>query len=396
MRSSRRITWFIAASLILASLIVWKVVYARGRSSPDKLASDARMAIKRQLWPQAQQLLSRLAAERPLTSEDIGLRAQVELALGRTDAAIHLLRGIPDTDPDAAHARLIAGQIENSRHRARSAEALFHESLRLDPKLGLANRELIFLYAMQARRAELNAQYRALAELEPMDYDDVFLWTNSFENLWVNNTIKSHLEEYLAADPDDRLSRCALTGVLVRAGQFEQAEAVLVPLPDSDPDVRVLRARIALGRMRLHDVRSILDEGPADHVGLALLRGQFAVQMNDPITAASQFRVVLRLDPDNREALHGLSVVLNQLGDAKAASAAQEQADRWRHLTTLLQKSTTFNLRHDKILLRQVGEACEAVRQYPEARAWYRLALAQDPLDSTVQRSLFRLSVQSP
>ena len=216
MRSTRRIAWFMGASLILASMILWQVVYARGRTNPEKLAADAREAIKRQQWPRAEQLLNRLALERPFTSADIGLRAQVELAIGRADAAVDLLRGIPETDPDAAGARLVAGQIENARHRARGAEALFRESLRLDPKLAVARRELILLYAMQARRAELNAQYRALAELVPLEYDDVFLWTNSFENLWVNNTIKSPLEQCLAADPEDRLSRLALAGVHVR------------------------------------------------------------------------------------------------------------------------------------------------------------------------------------
>src|SRR5205823_9610593 len=107
-------------------------------------------------------------------------------------------------------ARLVAGQIEKTRDRARRMEALFLESLRLDPKLALARRELIFLYAMQARRSDVNSQFRALAELEPLEFDDAFLWMNSFEDLWVNGVIRSHLERFLAADPEDRLSRLAL------------------------------------------------------------------------------------------------------------------------------------------------------------------------------------------
>jgi tetratricopeptide (TPR) repeat protein len=252
------------------------------------------------------------------------------------------------------------------------------------------------LYAKQARRAELQAQYRALAELETLDYDDVLLWTSSFENLWVNNAIKSPLEECLAADPEDRMSRLALAGVLVRSNQFAEAESVLVPLPDSDPDARVWKARLALGRTRLDEVPSILEQGPADHVGLALLRGQFAVQVNELTEAARQFRIVLRQDRDNREALQGLSVVLKRLGDSKAASVAQEQADQWRHLTSLLRMSKTLNIRHYKSLLMQIGQACEILGQIPEARAWFRLALVQDPLDSAVQQALFRVRERSP
>jgi Flp pilus assembly protein TadD len=143
--------------------------------------------------------------------------------------------------------------------------------------------------------------------------------------------------------------------------------------------------------MHVDKVGAILEQGPTDHAGLALLRGQFAVQLNKFRVAARQFHIVLRIDPDNREALQGLSVVLKQLEDSRAASAVQEQADQWRHLTSLLQKSKTLNIRNDKSLLMEIGQACETVHQVPEARAWYRLALVQDPLDSAVQRALFRV-----
>ena len=276
----------------------------------------------------------------------MALRAELELGRGRDDRAVSLLAGIPETDPQAAGARLVAGQIEKVRDRARHMEALFLESLRLDPKLAQARRELILLYAMQARRADLNAQYRALAELEPLDYDDVFFWMNSFENRWINSLIRPQLERYLAADPEDRSSRLALAGVLVRYNELEGAEALLRPLPDADADARVLRVRIALGRMRLDEVRSLLDKGPREHVDLAVFRGHFAVRSKDPATAAREFRVALRLDPTNRDALEGLSVVLQQLGDGPGAASAQKRAAQWRHLTTFAPKIA--RLQHPK------------------------------------------------
>jgi tetratricopeptide (TPR) repeat protein len=363
---------------------------ARGRLDPSELAAETRLALKERHWDRAGALLARLAQRRPPTADDVVLRAELELGLGRPDRAIGLLTGIPESDPHAARARLVAGQIEKSRDRARGMEALFREALRLDPKLAAARRELIFLYGMQARRADLNAQYRALAELEALGYDDVFLWMNSFENRWINDLIRSHLERYLAADPGDRLSRLALAGVLVRYNDLEGAEALLLPLPESDPDARVLRARIALSRMRMDEVRSILDRGPTEHVDLALLRGQFAVALKDPAAAARQFRIALRLDPTCREALEGLSAMLKQLGDREGADSAQRQADLWRRLTSLLQKAHVHHIR-DKALFTQLGETCEALGQFPEARAWYRLALDQDPLDPDVQKSLYRV-----
>jgi hypothetical protein len=61
----------------------------------------------------------------------------------------------------------------------------------------------------------------------------------------------------------------------------------------------------------------------------------------------------------------------------------------------LLQKSKTFEIREDKVLLAQIGAACEDLGQLPEARAWYRLALIQDPLDTAIQKSLYRVRVDS-
>ena len=112
--------------------------------------------------------------------------------------------------------------------------------------------------------------------------------------------------------------------------------------------------------------------------------------------AAREFRVALGLDPTNREALEGLSAVLQQLGDGPGAASAQKRSAQWRHLTSLLQRSRVFRIRKDKTFLIQLGEACEALDQFPEARAWYRLALVEDPLDPAVQKSLYRVRDRSP
>jgi thioredoxin-like negative regulator of GroEL len=370
---------------------------ARGRPDPAELAAETRLALKDRRWSRAEALLARLAQQRPPTADDIVLRAELELGRDRVDQAVGLLTGIPETDSHAAGARLVAGQIEKSRDRARRMEALFRESLRLDTKLALACRELILLYAMQARRADLGAQYRALSAIEPLNYDDVLLWTASLEDIWINETIRTQLERYLAADPGDRPSRLALAGVLLRSNQLEGAEALLLRLPDSDPDARTLRARIALNRSRLDEVRSLLDGGPAEHVGLALLRGQLAVRMNDPPAAARQFRIALRLEPTNREAIQGLALVLKTLGRDDQAAAYQGQIERWRHLTAWLEKARDASKgRRDPALVRQLADACEGVGRPAEARAWYRLALDLDPLDAVAQQALYRLRDRSP
>jgi tetratricopeptide (TPR) repeat protein len=351
---------------------------------------------KRQL-SRAESLLAQLARRRPPTANDVRLRAELELRRGRLDLAVRPLAEIPETDPDAASARLRAGQIEKRRDRARRMEARFREALRLDPKLALAHRELILLYAMQARRADLNAQYRALSALEPLTCEDALFWTASLEDIWINETIQTQLDRYLAADPDDRSSRLALADLSARSNELDEAEAILHPLPETDPDAQAVRARLALRRMIADQVRSMLDRARTDHPGLALLRGELAIRVNDPPTAARQFRTALRLDPTNREALQGLSLVLQQLGQAGQAAHYRRRVQDWRALKDLLETAKDqHQSRTDQSFLRALGEACEKVGRPAEARAWYQLALALDPLDARVQQSLNRLRVLPP
>jgi tetratricopeptide (TPR) repeat protein len=386
-----RKTWVLAAGALLGLAIVLAVARGRNRLGADELAAATRTALKNKQWSRSETLLKQLSERRIPTGADIALRAELELGRGHVEEAVRLLTGIPDTDPAAAAARLVAGQIENSRDRARPAEALFLDALRLDPKLGPARRELIFLYGMQARRADVNAQFRALAQSDALDFDDVFLWTTTFEDLWINDSIRPHLERYLAADPEDRLSRLALAAVALRAGNPDESEALLRPLPDSDADARVLRARLALARSQPDQARGLVAHGPVEHVGLALLRAQIAALSNDPTAAARQFRIALRLDPANPQAIHGLPLVLKQLGDEKGAAAAQKQVEQWRNLANLLQRTKIADLRNDKDALAQLGEACAVLGQNAEARAWYRLALNLDPLDEAIQKSLYRV-----
>jgi hypothetical protein len=42
--------------------------------------------------------------------------------------------------------------------------------------------------------------------------------------------------------------------------------------------------------------------------------------------------------------------------------------------------------------MRELGAACAALELNELSRAWYRLAIAADPLDSQSQQALYRLS----
>jgi tetratricopeptide (TPR) repeat protein len=382
-------TFLACASLVLGLTVL--VVWRRSVSTPQQLAAAARRSLQAGRLSQAESLLKRVSERWKGSADFASVQAELDLARGRPDDAIDRLRSIPAVDPAAARARLVAGQIEKNRNRVRAAEALFLEALRVDPRLALARRELIVIYAMQARRAELNDQFRALAELEPLKFDDVLLWTASLEDIWINETIRADLERYLAADPDDRQSRLALGSVLLRSGDVDQAESILQPLPEHDAEARLLRARIALSRNDLAQVSRLLADGPAAHPGFAVGRGQLAARSNDPAGAASQFQIALEQDPANREAIQGLSLALAQLDRRDEADVYRKKGGLWRTLTGLLERARASSNQHDQGLYSQLGRTCEALGRTPEAAAWYRLALGLDPANAEAQQALYRL-----
>ncbi|MGC8642311.1 MAG: tetratricopeptide repeat protein [Isosphaeraceae bacterium] len=387
--------WVLALAIPALIAIVYAV---RAMEKPDceKLTEQVRLAVRQGQWAHAQQLLDQLRRQHPSQSRVEVLHAELDDARGLKDAAIARLRSIPATEPLAAHARTMAGQIEKGRHRARAAEELFLDALAVDPGLALARRELIWIYAMQGRRAELRAQYLALAQTKPPQFQDVFFWTLSLEDIWINETIREDLKRFLAADPDDRQSRLSLAAVLLGDSNLDESERILAPLSEANVDARIVWARLALGRMQLDRLRALVSEGPAEHAGLALLRGQLAIRTGDPAGAARQFQIALQTDATCHEAISGLALVYRQMGRTEEASQYRRRADQWRTLSDLLFKASNPDANTDLSLQKQLGETCEALHRPAEARAWFELALRLDPTDTSIQRSLYRLRQGSP
>jgi tetratricopeptide (TPR) repeat protein len=339
---------------------------------------------------QALALLNRRAAEVTPTALDWMLRARVAEAEGRPDEALAHLQHIPDSDPFAAQAWLKAGQIELARHRARAAEAAYRHALALNPDQIQSHRELAYLYAVQRRRAECDAQFRALDRLMPLDHTLAFAWSQNDCDLWDVPGARNVLIPFIAQDPADRDSRVALATGYARTNDLDQAEAALAPLPDSDPDARALRVQIAIDRGDLEAAERLLRDGPAGHARLDFFRGRLALHRNDPHRAADAFRSVLRQDPTDRDALDGLSVALRNLGDPKFREFQQAA---WRHdqlKRTIKESVTTIDT--DRRLFDKLGELCESLHLCRQARVWYRLAVGRDPLDTEAQQALARLN----
>jgi tetratricopeptide (TPR) repeat protein len=389
-RRARRLG-LIVSLIAMACAGVLVTVHGWPESDPDRLRQQALIDLRAGRFAEAAAALERLGRlDRP-TPADRMLRAQVSLALGRIPEALNDLRGVPDQDGMAARARFQEGQIERRRNRARAAAAAFLGALARDPKLIEARRELVYIYGMQMRRRELQAQFEALSELTPLTFEQVRLWCLTRMSDWDPREVKGVLESFVAADPEDRVSRLALADTYRRLARPDEAERTLAELPSSDPDARVIRIRMAQERGDDRTIESLLEAGPDDHAGLARFRGRWALGRRDIDAAIRYFRIVLDAEPTDRETLYNLATALVLTGDMASAKALKKTASDYDNLESLIEQVSQPSRHEDLAILRALGAAYEAFHRRAEARAWYRLALARDPLDPEVQKALFRL-----
>jgi tetratricopeptide (TPR) repeat protein len=244
---------------------------------------------------------------------------------------------------------------------------LLHD-VRLEPRLAQARRELVYIYGIQLRRAEPDAQFQALSELGPPDIQDVYLGSPTRGCTWDPAEALPRLGQFVQADPDDRWR-----------------------LPMSDPEARTLRVRLALDRGDLAAAEALLSEGPADHTGLALLRGRMAFLRHDGPAAVGHLRAAYAKAPDDRDVQFYLGQALRLAGDHEAAEPLLQLARKQDALAALVARAVSAAERANPTLPRRLGAACEAARRRREAVARYTLAISRDPLDRQAQEALYRL-----
>jgi tetratricopeptide (TPR) repeat protein len=392
------LAWFVATILIALVVGYWVIRTVR-REPPTNVDT---------VWQQAEEdflagrhdrvesALARLGRLRTPTPLDWFLRGQFALARKDVDQGLADLARVADEHYMAPQARLLAGQTELRRDRVHEAEKWFRAALALDPGLIQAHRELIYIYGMQLRRAELSAEFMALSKLTNLTFENVFHWCLLRNNSWEPGELVETLLRYVAADPGDRSSRLALAENYLRMGRPTDAADIIAVLPEDDPAAIVVRGRIALDRQEPDDAERLASRGSTSDPQVARLRGRLALSRREVKKAVEFFQIALASDSEDRETLFGLIASLELSGKSKSAEPFRQTARSIDQLSTLIQRAAMPDAQSDAQLMRQLGAACAALSRNAEARAWYKLAIARDPLDSESQRALYRLDDAGP
>jgi tetratricopeptide (TPR) repeat protein len=388
--------WLLGLTSVVLVVGYWGFRSLRpAASNPDALWTQAERDFMAGRYDRVDSALDRLRQLRQPTPLDWFLLAQLAMASKDDDQALNNLARVPDGHYMAAQARMLAGQTELRRDRVRRAEEFLLAAIKLDPRLVQAHRELIYIYGMQLRRTELGAQFMALSKLAELTFDNVFHWGLLRSNLWDPAEAVESLARYVAADRSDRSSRLALAENYGRMNRFDDAKSTLAPLRDDDPHKIELLARMALDHEGEDEAQRLLSLGKRDDPLLARLRGRLALARRDAKEALADFRIAYAADPENRDTIFGLIAALELSGDKEAALPFRDYAGRLDRLSSLIQRAAVPAARSDPDLMRQLGAACAALDRKGEARAWYKLALGFNVLDSESQQALFRLNEPS-
>jgi tetratricopeptide (TPR) repeat protein len=361
------------------------------QTNPGRVFLHADSLMKAGRYVEAGTACERLARLRPPTPVDRFLRAEIRIGLNQLDAASSELSKIPDDHPIAPLARLRTGQTELRQGRARLAEVAFLASLNLLPHAVQARKELVYIYNVQRRQLELDAQLTSLLDLNALDFQTTLHWTKTRHTAWNPTGDLLALEQFVAADPADRWSRLALAEALRRLDRLDQADAVLAVLPAADPEACAQRVHLLMARGDFASAESLLTEGPLDHAELARLRGQLALRRRDGIAALRQFQISLRTEPLDHVTLSGIGTALRMVGQAEEAQPYLDRARRHEDIWALVARAATAEGERDPKLPQQLGMACAAIGRAQEARAWLKLAIERDPLDTLSQQTLFDL-----
>lgn len=382
---------FGAGLFLLISIWLWPVLTTASRTN-DQITIEFDQALATKNLEQASRLADQY--QRQSNSKDHRLpmiQARLELANGQDSEALKKLESIPDQSPFASTARQLTGQLYLRANRLVPAEKAYLDAIRLDPKIVQSRRELIYIYAIQLRRRELRNIFLELSTISPMTFQNVFHWCLTRGNDWEPDEIVADMTKFLAADPQDKWSRIALARSLKRLVKLDEAEKALEPLAANDSDAIAIKAQIAMDRNDPEKARELLSKGPEDHFDLAVMRAQMALAEGDYNDSIRYFKTALKVDPDNRDAVVGLARALAGQGNKVEAKAWQEKATKLDKLASLIQEAAKPEAAGDSSLPRRLADGCESVGHFAEAKAWWGLIAARDPLNQEAQQALYRL-----
>jgi putative PEP-CTERM system TPR-repeat lipoprotein len=267
---------------------------------------------------------------------------------------------------------------------------------------------LASFYTLTDQPAKAERVLREAIAADPKDVQRYLLLSNFLEKQYGKEKAVAELERAVEAKPGLTQLKFLLVNLLLKSEQLDRAKTILGQVIDEqgvDPDG--LKARVTLAGLYLQDgkneeARSLIDEvldiNPGD-VQSHFLRGQYYLRIKKYPEAISDFRMVLKDNPDSGEALTFLASAYYLNGENELA------LESLLKVTELLPNDIGTRLRVAEIYTRmnRLDDALEhidyALMLDPESVSILRAraeVLAAQGLTDELEETLTRLEVVAP
>jgi tetratricopeptide (TPR) repeat protein len=298
----------------------------------------ASSAIARLDWEEAQAELARLHRARPGDAVVIRIAAQVAQRRGDAAAAIDWLQRVPEADLEFTEFRLIAARLALEDARPAQTERLLLSALRKDPEFVEARRILVRLYLILIRLTEMREQIAAIDVRGKASLDELLLFTLGSRGSWTTNDHFDWLGKAREREPENVEVVAALGYYLVQQSRRPEARKLLQSFAASGhrdwmrqlvvAEDEIDEGRYAPARDRLEALSPDADKD--ERVWLA--RGRVYYETSDWQSAQTAYATAEALDPCDPAAAYGTARTAQRRGDAEAAQASFERADRLQRL----------------------------------------------------------------
>lgn len=266
--------------------------------------------------PGAQQDAEFVVARDPGAEDAVALLAGLLRIQDESEQAIKLTKTAVEQVPDSADLRLILVQLHQSVGDLDSAEEAMLGLVALSPS-NMSYRNRLAQFYLSANRAnDAEAVLRENVEREPDVIEHKVTLVNFLQAQESWDAAEEQLQSFVSETPGDALLRLALGQFYEASGYEEDAESVYsVVIEIAGDEVPALQARNDLAvRMiqdgRLDEAEALIEEviaANARDVAALTMRGTLRLSRNELFDAITDFRTVLRDEPESPNALLGLA-----------------------------------------------------------------------------------------
>ncbi|MBS0201777.1 MAG: VCBS repeat-containing protein [Planctomycetes bacterium] len=362
---------FLMVAIPIALVAVGVIVARVDWTSSQRLYDQARAALERGDFPESLRLGNRLMSRPSHRVEGILFVAESQARQGQFDAALASLDPVSTDKPRLkAMACLLAARILcDDLHRPNDAETLLHEALRYDPNSLPAHEKLSFILGLSGRSWEAVPHRLILISQDRFSLHILSL-------LALGSTAAENpeiLKQFANVSPNDPNVLCGLARVALREGDVDEGEKLLDRILQIRPDLFAAqgwKGEVLVNRRdhaALTAWNAALPAGADEFPDIWFVRGNWAVQRDEPRVAVRCFWECLRRDGNNYTASYLLANLLSQLGEPDSAEAFRKHT---RLLGELITSVKTVEMSGSLQAAPRAAEACDALGLKMEAWAW--------------------------